>query len=1011
LAAFVAFTTSGISAQLAAIEEEPPTSSALREMFILDILFFSGPTYEPITLGYFRMRPITIQRLIAKSIYYCVIIAVMSMTWSIENVSAQIVGPESLEALVDQLEELGGKAGKLNLGVSSAIDAARKNAAKGFAKSPLSRSEDSKYEELNTRFTLSEELLITRFCHGNATKSDHSILGVMREFSSIERDYCQRVSTKLLQIGYNVFDGFLNPELLVNGTIGDEYVLGIGDELVITLEGKENRDITTWIDREGRLNHNDLGRILASGLSFGEFRNNLQRLIEKTHFGTKVFVSLGSVRHIAVRVTGEVRKPGLHQLTGLSSIFDAISLAGGIKKTGSLRLVQVQRGNRIFWIDAYELIYPRFGGQDLVVRDGDHILVPPLGLTIGVAGEVKRPGIFELGEGQKTILPTKGLELAGGFIRSKGNALYKHSFDDQGRQTITELTKDSILLEDGDILFVQSRNNSAVGEVSIIGHVSNPGKKSISSTSSVRALLMSNNSLKVNPYLLFGVLETTDPSTRSRRFFPLNLQEIVEGKKDYGLRDKDRLIVFSQEQIRYLSSDEVLKTISNALVNTNKFETQNDTSKLEEKTQVITDQISKSLDTGNLSQAQLLLGNAKKESNKSTDKPQFVPYSCNGLRSLSTILQFTQSNRFASVVDALGGVDKSESVNTRNCPSIFHDNPDLLPFVLEHSVAVNGEVRVPGAYPVVANTPVSSLLAVAGGLSLDADISQIEISRFSVGVVNRDVFDFTKVGMHEVAVGPGDIAKFNPLFKNRDGGPVLLIGEFARPGLYDIRRGERLSEVIARAGGLTDQAYPYGAVFSRERVKRAQEVGFRRAARELKSAALFAAGKTKGSPDGIAALQKLTDEVVSTEALGRVVIEADPTVLGVRPELDSVLEPGDQIFMPKRPNSVLVIGDVLNPGALQFIAGTKADAYINQAGGLRQTADEDRMFLVYPNGVAQPVSVSVWNYNPVQVPPGSTLVVPMDPTPLDVFTFAKDMTTLISQMAITAASLAVIGNN
>ena len=148
-----------------------------------------------------------------------------------------------------------------------------------------------------------------------------------------------------------------------------------------------------------------------------------------------------------------------------------------------------------------------------------------------------------------------------------------------------------------------------------------------------------------------------------------------------------------------------------------------------------------------------------------------------------------------------------------------------------------------------------------------------------------------------------------------------------------------------------------------------------------------------------------------TEALGRVVIEADPTVLQVRPELDSVLEPGDRLFVPKRPNSVLVIGDVLSPGALQFISGSTVDQYIRQAGGFQRSADEDRVFVVYPNGEARPVLLSVWNYTPVQVPPGSTIVIPKDPAPLNLFQIGKEFAQVVSQLAITAASLAVIGRN
>jgi len=78
---------------------------------------------------------------------------------------------------------------------------------------------------------------------------------------------------------------------------------------------------------------------------------------------------------------------------------------------------------------------------------------------------------------------------------------------------------------------------------------------------------------------------------------------------------------------------------------------------------------------------------------------------------------------------------------------------------------------------------------------------------------------------------------------------------------------------------------------------------------------------------------------------------------------------------------------------------------------MRQTADDDRVFVVLPNGVARAVSVSAWNYTPVQVPPGSTVVVPRDPSPFDAFAFARDTTQLLSQIAIIAASLSVISNN
>ena len=158
-------------------------------------------------------------------------------------------------------------------------------------------------------------------------------------------------------------------------------------------------------------------------------------------------------------------------------------------------------------------------------------------------------------------------------------------------------------------------------------------------------------------------------------------------------------------------------------------------------------------------------------------------------------------------------------------------------------------------------------------------------------------------------------------------------------------------------------------------------------------------------------MRQLTEDLSDVPTIGRVVIEADPTVLQVRPELDFVLQPGDRIFVPKRPNFVSVIGDVLNPGALQFLPGKTADAYILQAGDIQRSADEDRVFVVLPNGSAQPLSLSAWNFTTVPIPPGSTIVVPKDPAQFNLLTFSRDITDLISKVALTAASLAVLASN
>ncbi len=215
------------------------------------------------------------------------------------------------------------------------------------------------------------------------------------------------------------------------------------------------------------------------------------------------------------------------------------------------------------------------------------------------------------------------------------------------------------------------------------------------------------------------------------------------------------------------------------------------------------------------------------------------------------------------------------------------------------------------------------------------------------------------------------------------GGRVTLGGEFVRPGSYAARQGERLSELIRRAGGLTVLAFPYGAVLTRERVRRAEEAVLRRTERAVDAAVAALAARPDADETRLVVIARLSARLRATEAVGRVIIEADPILLRVRPDLDTVLETGDRLFVPRRPNYVMVGGGVHNPGAVRFEPGMTAADYIRRAGGFQAVADDSRVFVVLPNGEARRVGAGLWNYQPLLVPPGSAIMVPNDPASLD----------------------------
>lgn len=348
---------------------------------------------------------------------------------------------------------------------------------------------------------------------------------------------------------------------------------------------------------------------------------------------------------------------------------------------------------------------------------------------------------------------------------------------------------------------------------------------------------------------------------------------------------------------------------------------------------------------------------------------------------------------------------------------VFLSPRSLQTLLAENAVEVLGAVRVPGRYPIYGAITMADLVAAAGGPSVTADLNGIEVtaSRFDRGgrrlIAERQTVSLAMQG-GTLVLNPGD-SVLVPQLGNERIGHIELAGEVWRPGRYDLVNGETLSDVIARAGGLKDLAYPQGTVFTRQSVRDLEKQSFERVASDLdRNLAAFMTTGAKGeqgiTAESAVAVRGLMEDIRKAEPVGRVVVEADPAILKVHPEQDILMEPGDRIFIPRRPLFVMVSGEVLNAGAQQFTAGSKASDYVDRAGGMTQFADQGRVFVVYPNGQAQAVGLSSWNFNDTHIPPGSTIVVPRDLDQLSFMTLSQGITDVLSKLAVSLASLAVI---
>jgi len=339
---------------------------------------------------------------------------------------------------------------------------------------------------------------------------------------------------------------------------------------------------------------------------------------------------------------------------------------------------------------------------------------------------------------------------------------------------------------------------------------------------------------------------------------------------------------------------------------------------------------------------------------------------------------------------------------------------------MDYTVTINGSVGAAGLYLVGPTVTMKDLVAAAGDLGAWTDKSSFEVVTTTISPLHGTAQTEHKLltaddnTLATYIVKPRDEIRFNQTFASVGAGTVTIQGQVRFGGVFQIERGERLSELLLRAGGLTDQAYPYGTVFLRKSAAATERDGYRRAATDLEdlvAEGLTRTGQQKIDPATFAAVQSFVAQLRTTPALGRISIVADPAELAANPSRDTMLEAGDVIYIPRRPSTVAVLGQVMQPSSLRFEPGFTAKEYIEKAGGYGQFADNSRVFLVLPDGSARRVETSWLDLDNPNIPPGSTIVVPRDTAPFDLRQTILDTAQVLSNLAIAAASIAVISRN
>jgi polysaccharide biosynthesis/export protein len=759
---------------------------------------------------------------------------------------------------------------------------------------------------------------------GGGTKSVRSVSGE----TPIETMYSDRAEESLKLFGYDLFDTTEKPSKSIPaGVVQDSYVLSSGDTIEIVVRGQENARKQYQINSRGELVTDTLTTVNVAGLTLSDVKKTLEEEAARLH-NMEINVSLTAPRQIDVLVIGDVEKPGRKTLTPFHSVLDALQEAEGVKKTGSLRRIKLVRGGKSEFIDLYNVMMQGGSTADKTLRDGDRIIVPPIGPTVAISGAVKRAGVYEIKRGDN-LSALEMLGMAGGVLSPGNNRFMRLALNGDGRETVEDISEPSQKsFGDGSLLNVAQATAKRSENIELSGHTREPGEHAFNKAKTLSELIKNDQVFGDSLYPLIGVIERRDPKSLTKTLVEFSPRQVLQKDHDTKLSEGDVVHLFSMEQIRALGQNVAKEP---------------------------------------------LLQKASYEKDDKEDK---------------------------TIKDGM-----------------------IASFLEERSAFVRGAVRQPGAYPVSEDTTLESLVSVAGGATIEANTDNIEVTSRLIPVdeesdsiaPNRRTVSLNQAKSETIRVAPGDTVRVNQKFNRVEEQSITLLGEVKNPGKYDLTPGDTMLTLVERAGGLTDIAYPDGVIFSRASERKQEESRYKAQARDLEmklSEAMKGDDKDK-KPDiaQVNAAQALITQLRDAKAVGRITVEADPDILSTDKEQDILLEGGDKIYIPRRPLNVRVGGEVLSPASLQFRKGKNADNYIDEAGGTTYFADMDRAFVVYPDGSAQPLSVSAWKQSVTMIPPGSTIIVPRDPKPFDFLESAETISTILANIALTGFYLDDLGDD
>ena len=618
----------------------------------------------------------------------------------------------------------------------------------------------------------------------------------------------EQPDNQLRVFGASLFrDRSITFEPSVNIPTPVDYVLGVGDEIVINIWGAAEANYELTVTPEGLVRIPSLGPVQLAGLSIQEARERLLNRLQDIYSGlrpnqpqnanTYADVSLGNVRSIKVTIVGEVTQPGTYTISSLATVFNALYASGGPTNSGTFRNIQIIRGNSVAdTLDIYDFLVYGDQSDNIRLRDQDIIKIDPYLSRVELRGEVKQPAIYEMKEGE-----TLGdlVEYASGFTErafTKRLVLRRNTDIQRSISDVSWPEGSDLVLQSGDEIRVGELLDRFENRVSIRGAVFREGEYELDEGMMLTDLIDKAAGLREDAYMQRGIIFRTqdDLTVRTLAF---SVADVMDGVSDDVALQRDDIVQISS---LFDLREEYTIQVNGAVNEGGEFAY-----------------------TENLTiQDAIYLADGFRES--------AAPYRIELSRRLTDEDRFVKGNRLAERFS----FDINEDLEFAPEDQDFRLEPfdqilvrTMPNYRAQQNVQIRGEVNFPGSYVLDSrDARISDLIEWAGGLSefafpegaslrrgpggdeqtlqeLEASDEQIQIGGRGSSKVGIRLVDIMRNpgGKQDLKLQPGDILEVPTELQT-----VRVEGEVLFPVQVRYDDGLSLREAVSKAGGFTDQA-------------------------------------------------------------------------------------------------------------------------------------------------------------------------------------------------------------